>query len=109
MIYILGRVPAVGASKYRGIIIANDINRVEYVVKVRGINDPDDPGSWVDIGSYAALASGNGGICVADVNIGTYITAANYHQLEFALAIRQTSTGSGSSTGTLRTTGGVSY
>jgi hypothetical protein len=46
---------------------------------------------------------------VSDITLATYITVANYHELEFAIAVRQTSAGSNPSTGRVRVMGGVSY
>ena len=109
-LYSFGRIPSTGALKFRGIVLSDNINRVEYMLRVRGVNDPDDPGSWTDVmGAFVALAAGNAAICVSDITLATYFTVANFHELEFAITVRQTTGGSNASLGRVRVLGGVSY
>lgn len=85
--YLLGRVPASGADKLRAAIVGNAVNDIDYLFYVRGVNDPDNPGSWVAIGTWATFTNGMFGICTTDASVSG-VTPANYHLLEFAIALR---------------------
>ena len=106
-VYPLGRVPASGADKVRAAIIANAVKDIEVIVYVRGIVDPEAPGSWVAIGTYTALADGASAICIADASMSG-VTPASYHELEIGLAVRLKSGGSAPA-GFLKALAGVSY
>lgn len=105
--YLLGRVPASGGDKLRAALIGNTINDIDYLFYVRGVNDPDNPGSWVAIGTWTTFSNGAFGICTTDASVSG-VTPANYHMLEFAIALRLKTGGTGPA-GFLRVSAGLSY
>jgi hypothetical protein len=107
--YPLGRVPASGGDKLRAAIVANAMNKIEYLFYVRGINDPDAPGAWVALNTstWTTIADGSSAICHADASVSS-VTPANYHLLEFAIALRLIAAQSGPA-GFLRVAAGMSY
>ncbi|MEQ1508413.1 MAG: hypothetical protein ABMB14_39650 [Myxococcota bacterium] len=105
--YRLGRVPASGADKLRAAIVTNAAKDLEYLFFVRGVNDPDAPGVWVAIGTWAALADGASAICTTDAAVSV-VTPSSYHMLEFGFAIRMKLGGSAPA-GFVRVIAGLSY
>jgi hypothetical protein len=105
--YLLGRVPASGADKLRAAIVGNAVNDIDYLFYVRGVNDPDNPGSWVAIGTWATFSNGAFGICTTDASVSG-VTPANYHLLEFAVALRLKTAGANPA-GFLRVSAGLSF
>ena len=85
----------------------NAVNDVDYLFYARGVNDPDNPGSWVAIGAWATLANGMNAICTTDATVSG-VTPANFHLLEFAVALRL-KTGGANPAGFLRVAAGLSY
>jgi hypothetical protein len=105
--YPLGRVPASGADKLRAALLANTINDIDYQFQVRGVNDPENPGSWTAIGSWTTLANGASATCTTDASVSG-VSPGNYHTLEFAVALRLKTAGSGPA-GFLSVGAGLSY
>lgn len=92
--FVIGRVPANSANEVRAAVIAEGIQNVDYRFVVRGVNDPDAPGAWQALGAgYTTLGAGNSGTCYPDTALSGAITPANFHQLEFGLALKKTATG----------------
>lgn len=106
-IYPLGRVPAAGADKVRLALVVNAAKDLEYVILARGVVDPEAPGAWVTIGSFAALSDGASGVCTTDASLSG-VTPASYHLLELAVAVRMKSGGSAPA-GFVKAVAGVSY
>ena len=106
--YILGRVPARSAGSLRAAIIAEGVNVSEFRFMVRGVNDPDAPTAWTPLGTgFTTLANGSSAVCFADASVSG-ITPANYHELDFAIAIQKQAIGS-NPTGRLKVSAGLSY
>ncbi len=105
--YLLGRIPAAGATNLRGSIIGNGLNDIEYQFRVRGVNDPDEPGSWTNVGSMATLSNGAVQICTTDASAAA-VTPSDYHMLECGVMFQLQSAGSGPA-GFLSVTAGLRY
>jgi hypothetical protein len=106
--YLLGRVPASSANNLRAALIMEGSKDIEYRFMVRGVNDPDAPGSWTALGTvYTAFSDGNSATCAADVSVSG-VSPSSYHTLEFGLALRMRSGGS-SPAGQLRVMATLSY
>lgn len=107
--YILGRVPACNAGSLRAALVSTDANDLQYLFFVRGVNDPDAPGTFVALngGTWTDITDGNTAVCVADLSVSG-VTPANYHQLDVMIAIRLKSGGSGP-TGIVRVAAAMSY
>ena len=106
--YLLGRAPANSASGVRAAVIAEGCKDVEYRMMVRGLNDTNSPSAWTALGAgYTALADGNSATCFPNTSVSG-VTPANYHQLEFGIAVRMKSGGS-SPAGQVRVAAALSY
>lgn len=106
---VIGRVPAPSADKVRAAVVATDVKDVEYVFAVRGVNDPEAPGSWVvlNAGTYTALVDGNSATCASDKSVST-VVPGNYHDLDVGFRFRTKAAGS-NPTGVLRVAAAMSY
>jgi len=106
--YLLGRVPAANASELRAALVADGMKDMEYRFFVRGCLDPETPGAWVALNSgYTGFTDGNSAVCHSDTAVSTVIPA-NWHDLEFAIALRMKSGGTAPS-GFLRVLAALSY
>lgn len=107
--FVLGRVAAPGADKVRAALVCTDANDLEYLLYVRGVLDPDSPGTWTALngGTWTSITDGNTGTCHADAAVSG-VTPANYTQLEVMLALRLKSGGS-APTGIVRVAAAMSY
>lgn len=107
--YLLGRVPACNADALRAAIVATDANDLEYLFFVRGVNDPDAPGSFQALsGSWTTIADGNSATCKADMSLSGVVTTSSFHQLDVMVAVRLKSGGS-APTGIVRVGAAMSY
>lgn len=105
--WILGRVPAVGAGGVRAAIIGTGLLDLEFSFWVRGVNDPEAPGAWAQLGSHTAIMDGATAVCFPSTAVSTALTVGNFHMLDVAFGLRKdagTSPG-----GNLRVVAGMSY
>jgi hypothetical protein len=80
---------------------------LEYRWYVRGVNDPDAPGSWTELGAgWTAITNGNTAVCTADTSVSG-VTRSSYHRLDVALAVRLKS-GGASPSGAIQATAALS-